>query len=169
MEKCPYCKTSFTPHVKVGARQKTCGSPECKKALKSENNKRWRRRNADCCQNDYPRVKEWLDQNPGYLKQYRQDHPEYVQKNREAQRVRDRSKKLRLDIQAQLKRQASKITENLRDSSNLDIQAQLSIKPIEMTLLFSSLPCIDIQVQLDRPFALRDNPGMLTGRDCLCA
>ena len=74
MKKCPYCKTCFTPHVKVGARQKTCGSPECKKALKSENNKRWRQRNADCCQNDYPRVKEWLDQNPGYLKKYRQGH-----------------------------------------------------------------------------------------------
>jgi len=169
MKKCPYCKTNFTPHVKVGARQKTCGSSACKKALKSENNKRWRQRNADCCQNDYPRVKEWLSQNPGYLKEYRQDHPEYVQKNREAQRVRDRSKKLRLDIQAQLKRQTSQITEDLRDSSNLDIQAHLGIKPIEMTLLFSSLPCLDIQVQLDSPFALRDNSGMLTGRDCLCA
>ena len=29
-------------------------------------------------------------------------HPEYVKKNREAQSVRDRRKKLRLDIQAQL-------------------------------------------------------------------
>ena len=158
--------------MKVSSRQKTCGSPECKKALKSENNKRWRRRNAACCQKDYqkdyPRVKEWLDQNPGYLKKYRQDHPEYVQKNREAQRSRDRSKKLRLDIQAQLKRQASQITDKLWDSSNLDIQAHLGIKPIEMTLLFSSLPCLDIQVQLDKPFALRDNPGMLTGRDFLC-
>ena len=145
MKKCPYCKTSFTPHVKVVARQKTCGSPECKKALKSENNKRWRRKNADCCQNDYPRVKEWLEQNPGYLKKYRQGHPEYVRKNREAQRVRDRSKKLRLDI-----------------------QAQLNIKPIEITFLFSSLPCLDIQVQLDSPFGLKDNSGILTRRDCLC-
>ena len=169
MKKCPYCKTHFIPHVKVGARQKTCGRPVCKKALKSENNKRWRQRNANCCQNDYPRVKEWLNQNPGYLKKYRHGHPEYVQKNREAQRVRDRSKKLRLDIQAQLKRQTSQIAEDLRDSSNLDIQAHLSMKPIEMTLLFSSLPCLDIQVQLDRSFSLRDNPDMLTGRDCLCA
>ncbi|MBW1850596.1 MAG: hypothetical protein JRJ15_04045, partial [Deltaproteobacteria bacterium] len=94
-------------------------SPECKKALKSENNKQWRRKNADCCQNDYPRVKEWLDQNPGYLKKYRQVHPEYVRKNREAQRVRDRSKKLRLDI-----------------------QAQLNIKPLEMTFLFSACPVL---------------------------
>lgn len=168
MKKCPYCQTNFIPHVKVGARQKTCGSPECKKALKAENNKRWRQRNADCCQNDYPRVKDWLSQNPGYLKKYRRGHPEYIQKNCEAQRVRDRSKKLRLDIQAQLKRQTSQIAEDLRDSSNLDIQAHLGIKPIEMTILISSLPCLDIQVQLDSPFALRDNPGMLTGRDCLC-
>ena len=169
MKKCPYCKISFFPHPKVGSRQKTCGSPECKKALKSENNKRWRQRNPDCCQNDYPRLKEWLAQNLGYLKNYRQGHPEYVQKNRESQRVRERRKKLHLDIQAQLKRQASRITASLRDSSNLDIQAHLGIKPIEITVLFSSLPCLDIQVQLDRAPFLRDNSCKLTGRGGLCA
>ena len=30
MKECPYCKTHFTPHVKVGKRQKTCGKPVCK-------------------------------------------------------------------------------------------------------------------------------------------
>ena len=168
MKKCPYYKAHFAPHPKVGSRQKTCGRPECKKALKAEDNKRWRQKNPDYYRDDYPRVKEWLDQNPGYLKNYRRKHPEYVQKNRQAQRVRDRSKKLRLDIQAQLKRQASRITENLKESSNLDIQDHLGIKPIEITVLFSSLPCLDKQVQLDMPFSLRDNSGMLTGRACSC-
>lgn len=168
MKKCPYCKTNFIPHVKVGTRQKTCGSPECKKELKSGNNKRWRQKNPDYYRDDYPRLKEWLGQNPGYLNKYRQGHPEYVQKNRESQRVRDRSKKLRLDIQAQLKRQTPLITDKLWDSSDLDIQAQLGIQQIEITLLFAFLPCLDKQVQLDSSFSMRDNPGMLTGRDCLC-
>jgi hypothetical protein len=146
MKKCPYCKIYFTPHVKVGSRQKTCGKPACKKALKAENNRRWRGKNSDYYKDDYPRVKQWLDDHPGYLKDYRESHPEYVQKNREAQRVRDRKKRLLLDIQAQLKRQAPEVTDQLCDLSNLDIQAQLSIKPLEMTFLFGTLPCLDIQV-----------------------
>ena len=157
MEKCPYCKTVFTVHVKVGSRQKTCGKPTCKKALKSENNRRWRQRNPDYYRNDYPRLREWLELNPGYLTHYRENHPEYVQRNREAQRLRDRRKKLRLDIQAQLKKQAPEITNQLWKSSNLDIQAQLDAKPLEMTFLFSTLPCLDIQVQLDRVLCVREN------------
>ena len=141
MKKCPYCKIYFTPHVKVGSRQKTCGKPACKKTLKAENNRRWRGKNSDYYKDDYHRVKQWLDDHPGYLKHYRESHPEYVQKNREAQRLRDRKKRLLLDI-----------------------QDQLSIKPIEMTFLFGTLPCLDIQVQLDRSFCVLENGAIPTGR-----
>ena len=134
MKECPYCKTQFTPHPKVGNRQKICGEAACKSALKADNNRKWRERNPDCHQNDYPRVKDWLEQKPGYLKSYRESHPEYVEKNRNAQRVRDRRKKL-----------------------HLDIQAQLDVKPLEITFLLSALPCLDIQVQLDRVFHTGEN------------
>jgi len=99
-----------------------------------------------------------LEENPGYLKEYRESHPEYVKKNREAQRVRDRRKKLHLDIRAQLKRQVPEITNQLWDSlnlPNLDIQAQLDVKTLEMTFVLSTLPCLDIQVQLDRAFHVK--------------
>jgi len=157
MKECPYCKTQFTPHPKVGKRQKICGEPACKSALKADNNRKWRERNPDCHQNDYPRVKDWLEQKPGYLKSYRESHPEYVEKNRNAQRVRDRRKKLNLDIQAQLKRQVPEITNQLWESPNLDIQAQLHVKPLEITFLLSALPCLDIQVQLDKAFHVGEN------------
>jgi hypothetical protein len=157
MKECPYCKTQFTPQVTVGERQITCGKPACKKALKSDNNRRWRQKNPDHHRNDYSRLKDWLEQNPGYLKDYRESHPEYVKKNRDAQRVRDRRKKLRLDIQAQLKRQIPKITNQLWESLNLDIQAQLDAKPLEITFLFSTLPCLDIQIQLDNALCGGEN------------
>jgi hypothetical protein len=163
MKKCPYCKTQFTPHPKVGERQITCGAPVCKAALKSDNNRKWRQRNPDY-HRDYPRVKEWLEQNPGYLKEYRESHPEYVEKNREAQRVRDRRKKLRLDIHAQLKRQSHEITNQLWESSNLDMQAQLDVKPPEITFILTTLPCLDIQVQLDRAFHVGENVAIPCGR-----
>jgi len=161
---CPYCQRSFHPHPRVGSRQKTCGSPSCKKARKAQTNARWRQENSDCCQNDYPRVKEWLGQRPDYLEKYRQSHPEYVQKNRQAQKHRDRRKKIHLDIQAQIKNQLPEITEQLWNQPDLDIQASISIQPIEMTFLLSRFPCLDIQAQMDRPFCLRENSTILSRR-----
>lgn len=164
MKKCPYCKTRFTPHPKVGKRQITCGKPACKTALKSDNNRKWRQRNPDYHRDDYPRVKGWLDQKPGYLQEYRKNHPEYVEKNRVAQRVRDRRKRLRLDIQAQLKEQIPEITKQLWESPNLDIQVQLDTKPIEITFVLSTLPRLDIQVQLDRALPVGENVAISCGR-----
>lgn len=162
-KKCRYCQTSFMPDPKVRERQKTCGHPSCKKALKAENNLRWRQQNPDCCRKDYPRVKEWLDQHPGYLKRYRQSHPQYVQKNRQAQRLRDRRKKLHLDIQAQIKDQLPEITEQLWNLPHLDIQDEIPLKPLAMTFLFSTFPCLDIQAQMDTPTCLKEN-GIILNR-----
>jgi hypothetical protein len=148
-KKCPYCRTFFVPDPRVGQRQKTCGNPSCKKARKAKNNARWRKENPDCCRNDYPRIKQWLDHHPGYLQRYRESHPEYVQKNRQAQRLRDRRKKLLLDIQTQIKDQLPELIEQLWNLPPLDIQDPISLKPLEMTFLFSTLPGLDIQAQMD--------------------
>lgn len=162
-KKCRYCRASFVANPRVRQRQKTCGKPACKKALKAENNLHWRQENPDCCHHDYPRVKEWLDQHPDYLKRYRQSHPPYVQKNRQAQRLRDRRKKLHLDIQAQIQNQVPEITEQLWNLPHLDIQDEISLKPLEMTFLFSTFPCLDIQAQMDRPTCLKEN-GIILNR-----
>ena len=162
--KCPYCKRTFRPHPRVGSHQKTCGSPSCKKARKAKTDARWRRKNPDCCQHDYTRVKEWLGQHPNYLEQYRQSHPGYVQKNRQAQKHRDRRKKIHLDIQAQIKNQLPEITEQLWNQPDLDIQASIPIQPLEMTFLFSRFPCLDIQAQMDRSSCLRENGTILSRR-----
>jgi len=156
--KCPYCHTFFIPTPRGGGkRQKVCGKPSCKKALKAENNARWRQENPNCWRNDYPRVKQWLDQHPGYLKQYRANHPEYVQKNREAQKQRDQREKVHLDIQARIKDQLPEITKQLRQLPNLDIQDEKTTQPLEMTFLLSSFPCLDIQIQIAKSIPLEHN------------
>ena len=162
--KCPYCKRSFHPHPRVGSRQKTCASPSCKKARKAKTDARWRRKNPDCCQHDYTRVKEWLGQHPDYLEKYRQSHPEYVQKNREARRLRYRRKKIRVDIQAQIRNQLPEITEQLWNQPFVDIQASIQAQPLQTTFLFSSFPCLDIQAQMDRSSCLRENDIILSRR-----
>lgn len=168
-ETCCICSASFMPHPKVGRRQKTCGNPACQKILKEKNNARWRRNNPHYNKNDYGRVKACLEKTPGYLKRYRQDHPEYVQKNRDAQRRRDRARKLHLDIQAKLNRQPSEIMKQLGSASPaspLDIQDEFTLKPIEITFLLSRLahfPCLDIQAKMDFAAPILDNSAIKQG------
>jgi hypothetical protein len=162
--KCPYCHIVFVPTPRGGGKQqKICGKLSCKKALKTENNARWRRENPTCCVNEYPRIKEWLNDHPGYLKQYRADHPEYVQKNRVAQRQRDQKKRTRLDIQARIREQLPDITKQLKQFPNLDIQASKTIQPLEMTLLLGSFSCLDIQIQIAKSIPLEHNFIIQTG------
>jgi len=166
---CCICSASFLPRRKLGERQKTCGNSACQKILKENNNANWRLQNPDYGKNDYPRVKACLEKNPGYLKRYRRNHPEYVQKNRDAQKRRDRAKRVHLDIQAKLNRQPSEIISQLEiapPSSHLDIQAEFILKPIEITLLLSRLahfPCLDIQAKMDFSSLLPDNSAIKQG------
>ena len=44
---CCICRRWFMPNVRVGGRQRTCGRPECKKALRKKNQAAWRARNPD--------------------------------------------------------------------------------------------------------------------------
>jgi len=92
-----------------------------------------------------PSCQTWLDEHPGYLKTYRENNPDYVKQNRETQRVRDRGKKICLDIQAQLKEHLPEITDQTWSLPNLDIQDEISLKPLEIAFLFSTFPCLDIQ------------------------
>ena len=89
-----------------------------------------------------------------------------MKKNREACRVQYRRKELRVDIQAEIKRQAIEITDKLWNLPHLDIQDEISAQPLEMTFLFGTLPCLDIQVPLDNTFCLRENATIHTGGEC---
>jgi hypothetical protein len=44
---CCICRRWFLPDVRVGNRQRTCGRPECKDALRKKNQSSWRRQNPD--------------------------------------------------------------------------------------------------------------------------
>jgi hypothetical protein len=156
-KKCPFCRTSFRPDPRVGERQKACGSQACQKARKAANNLSFRNANPGYFCRDFTRLKEWLEDHPGYLKAYRQTHPDYVAKNRNAQRQRDRREKSRLDIQAQLKAQLPDIVDQLWTERDLDIQAPIQDQPVKIALLLGSLPCLDIQAEIDPPPCFQDN------------
>jgi len=137
-----FCGTIIIPNKKIGSRQKTCGSKDCQRELKRRNNARWRKNNPDHWCNDYARVKTWLDEHPGHLEGYRKSHPEYVSKGREAQKLRDRSKRLRSNLQDKITKQTPNIIAQLWDKSRLDnpdTQGKMTMKPLEAVFLLSLL------------------------------
>jgi hypothetical protein len=156
-KRCPYCQKFLTLNPRVKKQRKTCGRLSCQKALNRENSARWRKEHPDSCHPDYPRVKAWLQRHPDYLQRYRETHPAYVEKNLQAQRFRDRRKKLHLDIQNKIKRQPPEIIDQLWNLSHLDIQNVIELQPLEMTFLFSTFSCLDIQNSLGKNPCPKEN------------
>jgi len=142
---CRFCRRWFQVDPRLKDRQYACSSLACQA----------RRQKTD--------VAAWLDRHPGYLQRYRETHPAYVDNNRQAQRLRDRRKKLHLDIQNKIKKQPPEIINQLWDSSHLDIQNVSELQPLEMTFLFSTFPCLDIQNSLDNKGCPKEN-GVIEAR-----
>jgi len=67
--RCPFCRRWFDPHPRLKQRQKTCGQRDCRCRQKRKSNEQWRREN--------PVYGTRFD----YRRRYRQQHPDYVQRN----------------------------------------------------------------------------------------
>ncbi len=70
---CQFCCDKFTPHPKVGLRQIACKKPECQRARKRENLKRFYRSDPGY---NYDNVKRYRASHPDYQKQWRQKRKE---------------------------------------------------------------------------------------------
>ena len=155
---CCHCGELFRPDPRQKGRQITCGKPGCQKQRRRENSRRWRKKNEDYGKKHYPFIKEWLKSRPGYLKNYRQSHPDYVAANRQKQRERDAKRKAQraaknLDIQIAL---PLKVGDNTPQNAGLNWVSHLD-KRIARKLNFlvfegkiaKLAPFLDIQIALD--------------------
>ena len=70
-KRCRYCGKEFTPDPRVGHRQKACSAP-CQKLRKKENLKDFIRRYPSYWRDRYPEVKQWRQQHPDYQRRWRQ-------------------------------------------------------------------------------------------------
>lgn len=82
---CPWCQTSFLPHVRLGHRQKCCGSPKCKAHQKKQSHLNWKTKNLHIYRANQ---KDWQLAHPKYWQKYRASHPTYTTRNREQSRLR---------------------------------------------------------------------------------
>lgn len=86
---CKRCDAVFTKQR--NSSQAYCSAPDCQRERKNK----WRREkmsaDSDYKNNQQVANKRWQTKNPDYWRNYRASHPDYVQSNRDAQRVRDRT------------------------------------------------------------------------------
>jgi hypothetical protein len=80
-QRCPYCRCWFHPHPRLKQRQKTCGRPSCRQEQKRRASQQWRARHPDYFRGAYALQKEIYGTRADYKRRYRQQHPDYVQRN----------------------------------------------------------------------------------------
>ncbi|WP_373499610.1 hypothetical protein [Desulfococcus sp.] len=89
---CCHCGDFFTPSPRHKA-QVYCLKPPCRRARKAA----WKRNkiqtDPDYRYNHKLANQKWAKANPGYWKDYRSGHPEYVERNRLLQTVRNRRRR----------------------------------------------------------------------------
>lgn len=85
---CKSCGRAFWPRPQV-PNQTYCSAPECQR----ERRRRWqqekRRIDPDYRDNDARYNKDWAAENPDYWKNYRENHPNYADRNRSQQQIRN--------------------------------------------------------------------------------
>ena len=89
--RCACCKRirCRNPRVK---NQRYCGDKRCQQARKSKWQREKQQTDPDYRTNKNESQRVWIQKNPGYWKQYRRRHPEYCERNRKMQRIRERNR-----------------------------------------------------------------------------
>lgn len=72
--------------------QRYCSEDACRKARKKEAQGKWVANNPDYFKGDTHKndCRDWAGEHPGYSMSYRNDHPDYVEANRQRQKIRDK-------------------------------------------------------------------------------
>jgi len=92
---CNHCREQKTANPRLKGNQSYCNKPDCQRARKAK----WQREklatDAEYREQQLENLKQWRKNKPidQYQRTYREHHPEYVKKNREQQRIRNRERK----------------------------------------------------------------------------
>jgi hypothetical protein len=96
---CRHCGKTLprNPRLKKNKKQSYCNAPECKQAKKSARKKERYQTEPSYRQRHLDQQKLWRSNRPAheYQEQYRESHPEYVDRNRELQAKRNCRRKNR--------------------------------------------------------------------------
>ena len=87
-KRCVVCHVWYQPDFRVGEAQLTCAGEKCRKEQKAEVDRQWREDNPGYAGGRKGKLAAWAEAHPGYWRQYRKSHPEYVERERIGRRSR---------------------------------------------------------------------------------
>jgi nitrous oxide reductase len=98
---CINCHQLKPANIHLKGNQDYCNASECQRARKTAWQKEKITHDSNYHSQQLEYVRTWRKKRPShqYQKQYRQDHPEYVKKNRELQIIRNRKRSVLLSFQ----------------------------------------------------------------------
>jgi len=91
-KRCIACGEDFRPHPQVPL-QTYCSAPECQRERRRRSQKKKRREDPDYRENDSRYNKDRAVLNPDYWKRYRENHPDYADRNRQMQQNRNQKQR----------------------------------------------------------------------------
>jgi hypothetical protein len=94
IRQCRYCERSFQPS-KFQQRQSVCGDTACQRRRRADYHRQKIAADPEYRQVCLDSPQKWRSRNPDYWRQYREQHPEAVERNRHQQHVRDQKQRLR--------------------------------------------------------------------------
>jgi hypothetical protein len=91
---CKNCEEEKPANPRLKGKQTYCGDPECQRARKAAWQREKMAKDADYPANKKESNKKWRQDRPAhqYQRQYRQEHPNYVEANRQKQRLRNQKR-----------------------------------------------------------------------------
>ena len=90
---CRYCQQLFQPS-RYRPQQFACGRPDCQRQRRQAYHRRKLHTDSEYRHVCRDSQQKWRSHHPDYPRQYRQSHPESVERNRQGQRRRDRQRHL---------------------------------------------------------------------------
>ena len=145
-KRCRFCRELFLPDARLKGRQYACGRSDCQKERHRQNCAAWNDTHRDQFQGRYPDTQAWLANRPGYLAEYRKNHPDAAEEHRRAERERLRRRRSALlDIQDSIRLQVL-VAQGFEASQPwLDIQDSILRQLFVLVGLSASLGPLDIQ------------------------
>lgn len=82
--RCLHCRYLFYPDPRC-KNPKACSDPECQRKRRNASHKQWRDADPEVLSDRRATSRAWRRAHRGHKRAYRNDHPEYVEKNRRMQ------------------------------------------------------------------------------------
>jgi len=84
--RCEFCHEWFSPDPRTVKFQRSCTKPDCRKKRSRASVRQWWKQNPGYNKGRSPKVRAWAKAYPNYWRKYRQEHPDYVKKERRRRR-----------------------------------------------------------------------------------